>query len=83
MPSASAETDAKMLALFGPQSGEIADDWDKRAIGLLEGAGYRLVKGQWEPKPGVSSEADMTPDERTCLIYLFEEWDFGGLKNAE
>ena len=79
MPSASAETDAKMLALFGPQSGEVAYDWDKRAIGLLEGAGYKLVDGAWEPKPGVEDLEDMTDDEWTCMAYLIEEWDFGAL----
>lgn len=79
MPSASAETDAAMLALFGPEGEKAESFWEQRAIGLLSGAGYKLVKGEWEPKPGVSKWEDMTADEQTCMAYLFEEWDFGGL----
>lgn len=79
MPSASAETDAAMLALFGPEGGEVHEFWEQRAMGFLERAGYVLVKGEWKPKPGVSKWEDMTADEQTCMAYLFEEWDFGGL----
>ena len=80
MPSASARTDAAMLALFGPNDSPIAaDEWVMRAIGLLEDAGYIQTAFGWKPKPGVSKWEDMTSDEQTCMAYLFEEWDFGGL----
>jgi hypothetical protein len=68
-----------MLALFGPQGGDVNESWDQRAIGFLSDAGYVLVKGEWKPKPGISKWEDMTSDEQTCMAYLFEEWDFGGL----
>ena len=79
MPSASAATDAAMLALFGPDDGGVENGWDQRAICLLSNSGYVLVKGEWRPKQGVSKWEDMTADGRTCMAYLFEEWDFGGL----
>ncbi len=88
MPSASAETDAKMLALFGPNDSPIAgDEWILRAMSFLEEAGYVEHKGGWKPKPGVEDLEDMTDDEWTCMAYLIEEWDFGALtteySNAE
>lgn len=78
MPSASADTDTAMEKLFGPDD---AGGWEQKAMVALEAAGYRLTKGfEWTSKPGVSEWSDMTQDEQTCMAYLFEEWDFGGLK---
>jgi hypothetical protein len=80
MPSASAKTDSDMEKLFGPDAPD-EEGWDQKAIQRLRGAGYEVMPGfEWKPKPGVTSWGEMTASERTCMSYLFEEWDWGGLQ---
>jgi hypothetical protein len=57
---------------------------DAGPIQFLVQAGYGL-RGDflWEPKPGVTSNEDMTPEEWDCLLFLIHEWDYGGLAQAE
>lgn len=50
---------------------------------FLESRGYVLHpdKGwKWRPKRGVVTEWDMERNEYAALVYLHEEWDFGGLE---
>jgi len=77
MPSASDELREKMNRRFG----DPVDDTGP--ILFLKNAGYDLCSDwHWEPKEGVKDYGDMTPDEYDCLLFLVQEWDFGGLKEA-
>lgn len=73
MPQAAADLSARIIARFG----SIGDSGPMR---FLTDAGYRL-RGDflWEAKPGVTSNSDMTEEEWDCLLFLVQEWDFGGL----
>lgn len=75
MPQASSELQQQMDKRFGnPIS-------DAGPIKFLENAGYVLTKGWlWKPKPSVTVTSQMTKDEFDCLLFLIQEWDFGGLK---
>ena len=53
---------------------------DAEAIKYLEGRGYTLRKNwMWAAPPGhTHSEKDVD-----ALVYLIEEWDFGGVSEEE
>jgi hypothetical protein len=72
MPQASDELRAEMQRLFN-------DPVDDGApLRFLKAAGYTLTRQFfWLPKEGVTSYEDMTEDERLCLKFLIDEWDFG------
>lgn len=74
MPQATAELQQLMKERFGDPIS------DAGPIKFLEDAGYKLMRGwQWEPKTGVKVLKDMTQPEWECLLFLIQEWDFGGL----
>lgn len=78
MPSASNELHNEMQRLFGNPID------DNEPIEFLRAAGYVLLRGfTWQGKPGVTDYSQMTQDEYTCLLFLVQEWDFGGLASAE
>ena len=73
MPQATEELRAEMKRLFGDP---ISDEGPTK---YLESHGYLLTPG-WEwYKPGVLDPSAMTEDEWLCLLFLVQEWDFGGL----
>lgn len=66
-----------MGALFGS---EVSDDGP---ITFLERSGYKInPKTFCWSKPGVTELWEMTRDEFTCLVFLIDEWDYGGLEVA-
>lgn len=74
MPTATDELRDKMGEMFGDR---ISDSGPTK---YLENAGYILTPDWlWKPKEGVTSLEDMTQDEFNCLLFLIQEWDFGGL----
>ena len=75
MPSASNELRTEMQRLFGDPID------DTGPMNHLKAAGYKLTADwHWLPKPNVSSYEDMTKDEYSCLLFLVQEWDMGGLR---
>jgi hypothetical protein len=62
---------------------EIDDGSDAACIGFLERAGYTLHRDWTWSKPGVSQWSDATEQERMCIAFLCDEWDFGGLQKQE
>lgn len=54
---------------------------DAEAIEFLEGQGYILGRdAHWlSPRPGHKP----TEREADALLYLIEEWDFGGLRGSK
>tara|TARA_Y100000815_G_scaffold147136_1_gene133103 strand:+ start:270 stop:554 length:285 start_codon:yes stop_codon:yes gene_type:complete len=73
MPQAAADLSDRINARFGSID-------DSGPMKFLTDAGYRLRRDFfWEAKPGVTSNSDMTDDEWECLLFLVQEWDFGGL----
>ena len=55
-------------------------DAESLACEYLKKQGYKMVRGgMWQPKLGVETVQDMTAHEYTCLVYLIQEWDYGGL----
>ena len=79
MPSASAESDAHMERIFGPQGEDMESGWEFKTQEFLEKAGYKQVRFMWLPKPGVSTVDDMEEDEYQCMWWLVTEWDWGML----
>lgn len=79
MPSATEELRNKMGEYFGKSKvGPYIDD--SGPMKYLEEAGYELTEDwQWKPKPGVKEYNDMTQKEYDCLLFLVQEWDFGGM----
>lgn len=78
MPSASEDLRDKMLARFGDRIDEAGP------IRFLKDAGYVLTKNWfWHPKPGVAGYRDMTQPEFDCIMFLMNEWDFGGLTTED
>lgn len=57
----------------------LQSEWetDDKAIGFLEGAGYKLLRGwTWQlPSPAHV----ITDEESRAINYLIWEWDFGGV----
>ena len=61
------------------------DDGD--AIKFLEGRGFKLNRQwNWEAlasyKKLIDGSYDLSFMEEDAIIYLIEEWDFGGLENG-
>lgn len=77
MPQASKEVANKMYEMFGSYSS------DEGPMYWLEKAGYKLTKDWTWKKEGISSYDQMTQEEYDCLVFLVQEWDFGGLELAE
>lgn len=50
---------------------------DHEAISFLEGNGYKLLCGWNWVKP--TPEHDPSDREIDAILYLIQEWDFGGL----
>ena len=74
MPQATAELQQLMEKRFGDP---VSDEGPTK---YLEDAGYVLTPTWlWTPKPGVTDLKGMTRDEFECLLFLVQEWDFGGL----
>jgi hypothetical protein len=52
---------------------------DHEACKYLQEHGYTLTR-EWDwKKDGVDYYGAMTREEYICLVYLCEEWDYGGL----
>ena len=74
MPQATEELRNLMKKRFGDPISE------QGPIKYLRDAGYKLTEHwEWEPKLGVSDLEGMSRDEFECLLFLVQEWDFGGL----
>lgn len=58
-------------------------DDDVEAWAVLEAAGYRELRNGFVYKDGVVRWSDMAPAEQNALAYLCDEWDYGGLCDAE
>lgn len=71
-----------------PQADEELRTWARSKFGnidnhgpeqLLKNAGYTLTaKWYWRLPEGKKYE-DMTEDEKKAVVFLIDEWDFGGL----
>ena len=73
MPSAEGWLADKIRAKYGSID-------DAGPTKLLHDAGYVLREDwHWDPKPGVTDYPDMTQDEYEAMLFLLQEWDFGGL----
>lgn len=72
MPQATPELRHVMLVNFGSEVG------DEGPIKFLENAGYVLNRNwTWKrPTPFIAP----TELEALCILFLIEEWDFGGLE---
>lgn len=54
-------------------------------IKCLEEAGYTLLEPSyfWRPPPNITSYEQMEPRHWHCLLFLCDEWDFGGFEPKE
>lgn len=74
MPSTSQEMLDWMSNYHGPEF-----KMDSTAIAFLEEKGYVLTRDwQWIPPKGITLQT-MPQDDYMHLLYLVQEWDFGGL----
>lgn len=73
MPTSSDEMRHLMSCWFGGNG--IADG---PPIAFLESRGYKLTPG-WTWQPPVPHHT-VSQEEKKCIIFLIEEWDFGGLE---
>lgn len=74
MPSASDELRDRMGQRFGDRID------DRGPIRFLMAASYEAREDFcWGARPGVRTEDDITPEEAECILFLIEEWDFGGV----
>lgn len=74
MPQAAAELQSRMQELFGSPVDEAGP------IAFLTKAGYKLTPDwRWEAPSRVQKAQDMTQDEFDCMLFLVQEWDFGGI----
>ena len=49
----------------------------------LQSEGYKLAGDfMWVPPESVKTLEDMDQKDYNCLLFLVEEWDFGGLVDA-
>lgn len=77
MPSASDELRDVMFSMFGDRIDESGP------MNYLKEAGYVLNSNwYWTPPSRIKSYEDMTNEEFNCLMFLIQEWDFGGLDNV-
>lgn len=71
------QTSQEILEYMEKHHGEDFDD--NRAIHLLKSRGYTVTdKHDWIA-PSHITEENMPEDDKKLLIYLIEEWDFGGV----
>lgn len=76
MPQTSPEVIDRMYELFPDADG----DFDTLAQGYLEDRGFTLGRDFfWIAPPHYREWIDLLQDEQLCIIYLIEEWDFGGV----
>ena len=74
MPSATQELSDKMTEYFGDGVSEFGP------INYLQSQGYKLTR-QWTWEHDTIDEYDqMEQKAYDCLLFLVEEWDFGGLE---
>lgn len=62
-------------------SPELCAEWpgyDEQAIAYLKAAGYTWFPDWTWGKPTPTHEP--TPREISAIVYLIDEWDFGGLR---
>lgn len=76
MPQASSELAEKMYEMFGSRHS------DEGPMYWLERAGYKLTRNWTWRKEGVTDIEQMSDDEYACMIFLVQEWDFGGLDSG-
>ncbi len=77
MPQAGPQLRSKMEEYFGDPV------LDQGPMKYLKDQGYKLTKDfLWIPKEGVAKYEDMEEKEWDCLLFLIEEWDMGGFKDA-
>lgn len=76
MPQTSAEIQERIDKFFPSAS----QSQDFQSTKFLEKAGYILNKNWTWKLP--SPDHKITEEEDLCLVYLIEEWDFGGIENA-
>lgn len=74
MPQADDTLREKMFQRFGDHVDEAGP------MQFLQDAGYTLSRDWTWSKPGVTRTEEMTEGEYECLIFLVNEWDFGGLE---
>lgn len=78
MPQATDELRNEMERLFG----DPVDD--QGPIAFLQKAGFSLTgQYEWRPPEGVKHWSELTDDQRLCIDFLCDEWDFGGLTYSE
>lgn len=79
MPSTTDALRNRMDELFGDPID------DAGPISYLEKRGFYLTPAfEWCLPSDVGSWAEMSPDEKDCMNFLCDEWDFGGLEyNAD
>lgn len=57
---------------------------DSNAVAYLQRQGYVLNRNWlWEPPPRIKSWSDVAVLEEDAVIYLIEEWDYGGVLISE
>lgn len=52
--------------------------WDSQAMEYLEGQGFHLNRDWTWTSP--SKEHKLEEKEEDAILYLIQEWDFGGLR---
>lgn len=73
MPQACLDLANRIRARFGSLS-------DEGPMRTLTEAGYRLTGDWiWLARPGVTCSEDVPAEEADCILFLIEEWDFGGV----
>jgi len=73
MPQASSELQNAMFGYYGSHTDE------EGPIKFLEASGFTLRRDWTWFKPGVYNERGMTKQEKDSVLFLIEEWDFGGM----
>jgi hypothetical protein len=74
MPDASREALDAARKLFGDTLS------DTRCLNYLEGCGYKMTESFGFERP---EGVDVTDDVRAVVRYLQEEWDYGGIVDAD
>jgi len=74
MPSATDALRERMNYLFGDPLD------DSGPVGFLQKRGFKLINTwDWRPPEGINKWSDLSADERDCICFLCDEWDFGGV----
>lgn len=75
MPSTSQARHDRIVSIFGTDL-----DLDDRCQEYLSQRGFYLTRTwDWIPPPRINKLGDLTDEEFECVMYLIEEWDFGGV----